>query len=55
VVRNERGDWIARERRGAMGHAFATQHEAIHFALFGLGNGRAAALLVPPRAAGNAA
>ncbi len=55
VVRNALGDWIARERRGAIGHAFATQQEAIHFAVFALGNGRAVALLVPTRDAGNAA
>jgi len=55
VVQDDLGDWIAHERSGAIGRAFPTQQEAIHFALFGVGHGRAAALLVPKRDAGKVA
>jgi hypothetical protein len=37
VDQNEAGDWIARERQGAIMRVFATQKAAIHFVLFELG------------------
>ena len=47
VAQNNAGDWIARERRGAIVRVFPTQKAAVHFALFELGDRPAAALLTP--------
>ena len=47
VAQNEAGDWIARERQGAIVRVFPTQKAAVHFALFELGNRPATALLTP--------
>ena len=50
VTQNDAGDWIVRERRGAIVRVFATQKAAVHFALFELGDRPAAALLTPRNA-----
>jgi hypothetical protein len=50
VAQNDAGDWIVRERRGAIVRVFATQKAAVHFALFELGDRPAAALLTPRNA-----
>jgi hypothetical protein len=47
VAQNEAGDWIARERQGAIMRVFPTQKAAVHFVLFELGDGAAGALLTP--------
>ncbi|MGO8920626.1 MAG: hypothetical protein ACLQJR_32435 [Stellaceae bacterium] len=41
------GQWLARERHGAVARVFPTQKAAIHFALFEIGNRPASALLTP--------
>jgi hypothetical protein len=50
VTQNDAGDWIVRERRGAIVRVSPTQKAAVHFALFELGNRPAAALLTPRNA-----
>jgi hypothetical protein len=50
VAQNDAGDWIVRERRGAIVRVFPTQKAAVHFALFELGDRPAAALLTPRNA-----
>lgn len=45
VAQNDRGQWVARERRGLIEGAFLTQRDAIRFALFETGS-RAAAVVV---------
>ena len=40
VAQNESGDWIARERQGAITRVFATQKAAVHFGLFALERAR---------------
>ena len=47
VAQNDAGDWVARERHGAIMRVFPTQKAAVHFALFELGNRPATALLTP--------
>jgi hypothetical protein len=47
VAQNDAGDWIARDRRGAIVRVFPTQKAAVHFALFELGDRPASALLTP--------
>jgi hypothetical protein len=47
VAQNEAGDWIARERQGAIMRVFPTQKAAVHFVLFELGDRVASALLTP--------
>ncbi len=41
------GDWIARERNGAVERSFPSQKAAVHFVLFELGARAPAALLTP--------
>jgi hypothetical protein len=49
VRQNERGDWCACRQGEGIEHAFATQREAIHFALYETGTRCAAVSLTPPR------
>ncbi|HEX3500926.1 MAG TPA: hypothetical protein VHT04_16530 [Stellaceae bacterium] len=47
VAQTPQGDWCTRDRQGQILRVFATQREAIHFALFETGTDRAAVLLTP--------
>ena len=49
IAQDDAGDWIARERQGAIVRVFPTQKAAVHFALFELGDRPATALLTPRR------
>jgi len=45
VLQNDRGQWVARERGGAIEGVFLSQREAIRFALFETGSRSAAVIL----------
>ena len=45
VAQNERGQWVARERRGLIEGVFLTRRDAIRFALFETGS-RSSAVVV---------
>jgi hypothetical protein len=47
VAQNEAGDWIARERQGAIMRVCPTRKAAVHLVLFELGDRAASALLTP--------